>query len=50
MNSVIDEVIANESLCNVLKQVIATIYTLLSISFYLSHNEFDHWRKQEPIS
>ena len=50
INSVYDKVIANEPLCNVLQQVIATIYSLLSFSFYWSQNELEHWRKQKPIS
>ena len=50
MKSVYDRVIANEHLCNVLQQVIATIYSLLSFSFYWSQNEMEHWRKQKPIS
>ena len=33
MNSIYDKVIANEPLCNVLQQVIANIYSLLSFSF-----------------
>ena len=50
MNSVYDKVIANEPVCNVLQQVIATIYSLLSFSFYWSQNELEHWRKQKSIS
>ena len=42
MNFVYDEVSANEPLCNVLLQVIANIYSLLSFSFYLSRNELEH--------
>ena len=36
MNSVYDKVLVNEPHCNLLKQVIATIYSLLSFSFYWS--------------
>ena len=50
MNSLYDKVIANEPLCNVLLQVIATMYPLLSFSFYLSQNELEHWKKLKPIS
>ena len=50
MNSVYDKVIAIETLCNFLLQVIATIYSLLSFSFCLSHKELEHWRRQKPIS
>ena len=50
MNSVYDKVIVNEPLCNVLYQVFATSYTSLSFSFCLSQNEWEHWRKQKPIS
>ena len=50
MNSVYGNVIANKALCNVLSQVIATIDSLISFSFYLSQNGWEHWRKQKPIS
>ena len=51
MKSVYDKVIAIELvICNVLQQVIATIYSLLSFSFYWSQNELEHWRKQKSIS
>ena len=45
MDSVYDNVIANAPLCDVLQQVIATIESLLSFSFYWSQNELEHWRK-----
>ena len=50
MISVYDKVIPTEPLCNVLWQLIATIYSLLSIFFYLSQNELEQWRKQKPFS
>ena len=50
MNYVYDKGIATELFCNVLQPVIATIYPLLSFSFYLIQNELEHWRKQKPIS
>ena len=50
MKSVYDKVIANEPLCNVLQQAIATIYSLLSFSFYWGQTELKHWRKQKSIS
>ena len=49
MISAYDKVIANEPLCNVLYQVIASIYSLLSFSSYWSQNELEHWRKQKPF-
>ena len=50
MNSVYDKVIANETHCIVLLQVIAINYSSQSFSFYWSRNELEHWRKQKPIS
>ena len=50
MKSVYDKISANEPLCKVLKQVIATNYSLLSFSFFFSQNELEHWRKQKPVS
>ena len=50
MNSAYDKVISNEPPSNVLYQVIAIFYSLLSFSFYLSQNELKHWRKHKPIS
>ena len=49
-NSVYGKVIANETLCNVLSQVIPTIYSLISFSFSLIQKKLEHWRKQKPIS
>ena len=50
MISVYDKVIANESLCKVLQEVIAPFYSILSFSFYWSQNELEKWRKQKLIS
>ena len=50
MNSVYNKVIADEPVCNVLYQVIATIYSLLSFFFYWSQNDLEHWRKRKSIS
>ena len=50
LNSLYDKVIANETLCNVLLQIIATNYSLQSFPLYLSQNELENWRKQKPIS